>query len=118
MRNFQHIGGGIYRSEERLGKKTYVYTKVEVYPDAKVVDYLCAWDQAQELWMRYYFRCIDAKPTINKPGTIVLWTNCKPPIMTEKPQIYRIILRKVMRERTEPGLVTFGLILMRFIKLK
>lgn len=79
MRNFVYVGGGIYRSEERLGKSTFVYTKTNSYPDSGVVDYLCAWDQAQELWMRYYFRFIDAKPTLNKPGTVVLWTNCKHP---------------------------------------
>lgn len=79
MRNFEHIGGEVYRSEERLGKNTYVYTKLESYSDSGVVDYLCAWDQAQELWMRYYFRFIDAMPTLRKPGTIVLWTNCRHP---------------------------------------
>ncbi|MFC3908109.1 hypothetical protein ACFORL_03325 [Legionella dresdenensis] len=79
MRNFEYIGGQIWRSEERLGKNTFVYTKVNAYPDSGVVDYLCAWDQAFELWMRYYFRFIDAQPTLNKPGTVVLWTNCKHP---------------------------------------
>ena len=79
MRNFQYIGGGIYKSEERLGKNTNVYTKVEAFPECGVVDYLCAWDQASELWMRYYFRFIDAMPTLRKPGTVVLWTNCKHP---------------------------------------
>ena len=79
MRDFHYIGGGLYRSDERLGKDTYVYTKVEAYPGPSVVDYLCAWDQALELWMRYYFRFVDAQPTLNKPGTVVLWTNCKHP---------------------------------------
>lgn len=84
MRNFEYIGGDVWRSEERLGKQTFVYTKVCVYPDSGVIDYLCAWDQALELWMRYYFRFIDAKPTLNKPGTIVLWTNCKHPYYDRK----------------------------------
>jgi len=79
MRNFDYVGGDVWRSEERLGKKTFVYTKVNAYSDSGVVDYLCAWDQAFELWMRYYFRFIDAQPTLNKPGTVVLWTNCKHP---------------------------------------
>lgn len=79
MREFYYIGGGIYRSLEKLGHATYVYTKVDAFRDAGVVDYLCAWDQAHELWMRYYFRFVDAMPTLRRPGTVVLWTNCKHP---------------------------------------
>jgi len=79
MRNFEYVGGDVWRSEERLGKQTFVYTKVNACPDAAVVDYLCAWDQALELWMRYYFRFIDAKDCLNKAGTVVLWTNCRHP---------------------------------------
>jgi hypothetical protein len=51
----------------------------EAYPDAKVVDYLCAWDQGQELWMRYYCRFVDAMPTLGKPGCVLMWLNCRHP---------------------------------------
>ncbi|MBA2653142.1 MAG: hypothetical protein H0U73_12895 [Tatlockia sp.] len=84
MRNFEHIGGGLYRSEERLGKNTYVFTRVEAYPDCGVVDYLCAWDQAQELWMRYFFRILDSMPILKKAGCVILWTNCKHPYYDRK----------------------------------
>ena len=79
LRNFYHIGGGLYKGTEALAKDTVIYIRSEAYPDSRVVDYPCAWDQGDELWMRYYFRFISAMPTIGKPGTIVLWTNCKHP---------------------------------------
>lgn len=79
LRQCEHIGGGLYKGKEMLGNETYIYIRSNAYPDSGVVDYLCAWDQGDELWMRYYFRFIDAMPTIGKAGTIVLWTNCKHP---------------------------------------
>lgn len=84
LRNMKYVGGNVYKGEEHLGKMsgngiTDIYIETSCYPDSGVVDYVCAWDQGDELWMRYYFRFIDAMPTIKKPGTIVLWTNCKHP---------------------------------------
>lgn len=79
VRELQHVEDGLYKGKDNLTKNTYVYVRVEAYPDSKAVDYLCAWDQGEELWMRYYIRFIDAMPTIRKPGTIMLWTNCKHP---------------------------------------
>ena len=29
--------------------------------------------------MRYHFRFLDAMPALRKPGTVMLWTNCKHP---------------------------------------
>jgi len=79
LRQFKHIGGGLYKGIEYLAKDTPIYIRAEAYPDSRVVDYPCAWDQGEELWMRYYFRFIDAMPTLRKPGTVMLWTNCKHP---------------------------------------
>ncbi len=79
LRQFQHIGGGLYKGLEFLAKDTPIYIRAEAYPDCRVVDYPCAWDQGDELWMRYYFRFINAMPTLRKPGTVMLWTNCKHP---------------------------------------
>lgn len=79
LRQFRHIGGGLYKGLEFLARETPIFIRAEAYPDSRVVDYPCAWDQAEELWMRYYFRFIDSMPTIRKPGTIMLWTNCKHP---------------------------------------
>ena len=79
IRGLSHLGGGLYKGVENLAPDTCIYIRSEAYPDSRVVDYPCAWDQGDELWMRYYFRFIDAMPTLRKPGTVVLWTNCKHP---------------------------------------
>jgi len=79
LRQLKHIGGGLYKGAEFLANDTPIYVRCEAYFDSRVVDYLCAWDQGEELWMRYYFRFIDALPTLRKPGTVMLWTNCKHP---------------------------------------
>ncbi|MBW4450025.1 MAG: hypothetical protein KME38_25120 [Spirirestis rafaelensis WJT71-NPBG6] len=79
VRQLKHIGGGLYKGLDFLGDNTYIYIRAEAYPDSKVVDFPCAWDQGQELWMRYHYRFLDAMPTLRKPGTIMLWTNCKHP---------------------------------------
>ncbi len=86
LRQCQHIGGGLYKAKEALANDTVIYLRANAYPDSGVVDYLCAWDQGDELWMRYYFRFVDAMPTIGKPGTIVLWTNCKHPYYDKNTQ--------------------------------
>lgn len=77
LRNFEYIGGNLYRGTEALAKDTFIYMRVDAYPDSRVVDHLCAWDQGSDLWMRYHFRFLDAMPTINRPGTLVTWTNCR-----------------------------------------
>lgn len=79
IRQLKHVGNGLYKGLDKLAENTSIYIRSEAYPDSKVVDYPCAWDQGEELWMRYYLRFIDAMPTLHKPGTIVLWTNCKHP---------------------------------------
>lgn len=84
IRDIEHVKDDLYRGKDNLGKgksgkDTYMYVRVEAYPESKVVDYLCAWDRGEELWMRYYIRFVDAMPTLRKPGTIMLWTNCKHP---------------------------------------
>jgi hypothetical protein len=79
LRNFEHVGDGLYKGTEALAKDTCIYMHVDSYPDSRVVDHLCAWDQGEELWMRYHFRFLDAMPTVRRPGTIVLWSNCKHP---------------------------------------
>jgi len=84
LRNFHYIGGGIYKGSEALAKDTFIWMRVDAYPDSRVVDHLCAWDQGEELWMRYHFRFLDAMPALRRPGTIVLWSNCKHPYYDRK----------------------------------
>lgn len=40
------------------------------YVDERTCDhiYLYAWDQKEELWMRSYFRFVDAQGLVNRPG--------------------------------------------------
>jgi hypothetical protein len=79
VRDFHYVGGGLYKGIDVLAKNTSIYMRVDAYPDSRVVDHLCAWDQGDELWMRYHFRFLDAMPTIREPGTIVFWSNVRHP---------------------------------------
>jgi hypothetical protein len=49
------------------------------------VDYHCAWDQGKHLWMIYLMRILDAQVVFDKPGSVVLWTNCPHPFYDENP---------------------------------
>jgi 3-oxoacyl-[acyl-carrier-protein] synthase III len=81
VRDLQHVGGGLYRGREAIQPNTEIFIRADALkgPDHGVVFYPCAWDQGYELWMRYYFTIIDATRTLRRPGTVVLWTNCKHP---------------------------------------
>ena len=50
------------------------------------VDYHCAWDQADKLWMIYLMRVVPAEMVLNKPGSVVLWTNCHHPFYDKNPR--------------------------------
>jgi hypothetical protein len=49
------------------------------------VDYHCAWDQGDKLWMIYLMRVIPAQLVLNRSGSVVLWTNCGHPYYDENP---------------------------------
>lgn len=66
-------------SWDKIGGETKIYTRVEANAGARTVDYHCAWDQGDELWMIYLMRVIDARLVLAKPGSVVLWTNCHHP---------------------------------------
>ncbi len=84
IRDLKHIGQGIYKGHDRWSKDTELFIRSEPYRDAKTVDYHYAWDQKEELWVRHYFRFIDAKWAINRPGTIVNWFSWKHPYYDKK----------------------------------
>ncbi len=67
----------------RLGDR--IYTRTVANPVARTVDYHCAWDQGKHPWMIYLMRVIDAQVVLNKPGSVVLWTNCHHPFYDENP---------------------------------
>jgi hypothetical protein len=77
LRDFRYLGAGIYRGTDRITPKTEIFMKIESYREAGVVDHICAWDQGDELWMRYHFRLLDGMKTVKRPGTVLAWFNAK-----------------------------------------
>ena len=76
---------GLRIARDRLGDNTVIYTRTVANPDAMTVDYHCAWDQGQHLWMIYLMRVVDAQVVLNKPGAVVLWNNCRHPFYNNNP---------------------------------
>jgi len=86
MRNFGEMDEtGLVMSLDRIGGETKIYTRTEVNEAAMTVDYHCSWDQGDKLWMIYLMRVIDAQVVLNKPGSVVLWTNCRHPYYDANP---------------------------------
>jgi hypothetical protein len=75
----------LYRFTDAVGGKTLCFCKTQVNPEARTVDYHCAWDQGDTLWMIYLMRVIPAELVFNKPGCVVLWTNCHHPFYDKNP---------------------------------
>lgn len=69
--------------DDRLAEHTRIYIRTIANPQARTVDYHCAWDQGKHLWMIYLMRVVDAQLVLNKPGSVVLWTNCHHPFYDE-----------------------------------
>ncbi len=76
---------GLYVSKDLLVPDTLIYTRTESNPDAMTVDYHCAWDQGEHLWMIYLMRVADARIVLDKPGCVVQWTNCRHPFYADNP---------------------------------
>jgi hypothetical protein len=81
IRNLKHVGGGLYRGMDAVMGKHELFIRCEssVGPDQSVITFPCAIDQGHELWMRYHHMVLDAEKALGRPGTIVLWINCKHP---------------------------------------
>jgi hypothetical protein len=76
---------GLWVAQDRLGAQTEIYTRTQANPAARTVDYHCAWDQGRHLWMIYLMRVVDAQLVLDKPGSVVLWTNCRHPFYDHNP---------------------------------
>ena len=76
---------GLWLAYDRLGSETEIYTRTVANREARTVDYHCAWDQGRHLWMIYLMRVVDAQAVFNKPGSVVLWTNCHHPFYDDNP---------------------------------
>ena len=86
MRDFEEMDAeGRVRSTDKIGGATKIFTRCVANADALTVDFHCAWDQADKLWMIYLMRVIPAQLVLNKPGSVVLWTNCRHPFYDKNP---------------------------------
>jgi hypothetical protein len=88
LRGFQETETpGLWVSDDRLTDPhpSKCYCRTVATPDAMTVDYHCAWDQGEDLWMIYLMRVIDAQVVLNKPGSVVTWINCRHPFYDENP---------------------------------
>lgn len=75
----------LYVGKDVLGEDTKIYCKVISSVNAMTVDYHCAWDQGDELWMIYLMRVVPAELVLKKSGSVVLWTNCHHPYYDKNP---------------------------------
>lgn len=76
---------GLYVGWDRLGDDTKIYVRLVPNREALTLDYHCAWDQGDKLWMIYLFRIVPAQLVLNKPGSVVFWTNCHHPYYDDNP---------------------------------
>jgi hypothetical protein len=65
---------------------TPIYCRTVACPEALTVDYHCAWDQGEELWMVYLNRVVPAQTVLGRPGSVVIWTNCRHPYYDRNPR--------------------------------
>lgn len=70
---------GLWEAVDELNPGTSVFIRAVANPDARTVDYHRAWDQDRHLWMVYLLRVVDASTVLDKPGSVLLWTNCRHP---------------------------------------
>jgi hypothetical protein len=76
---------GVMVGQDTIGDNTKIYVKTVVNREALVVDYHCAWDQGEDLWMIYLNRIVPAELVLNKPGSVVFWQNCHHPYYDNNP---------------------------------
>lgn len=76
---------GVVVSRDRIGGETLIYTRTVANAAAMTVDYHCSWDQGERLWMIYLMRVVPAQLVLDRPGSVVLWTNCRHPYYDRNP---------------------------------
>lgn len=76
---------GLYVGWDTLADDTRIYMRLKPNRETLTLDYHCAWDQGEELWMIYLFRIVPAQQVLNKPGSVVIWTNCRHPNYDKNP---------------------------------
>lgn len=76
---------GLVVATDRIGGATKIYARVVANREAMTVDYHCAWDQGEHLWMIYLMRVVPAELVLDRSGCVVLWTNCRHPYYDRNP---------------------------------
>ncbi len=76
---------GLFEFTDAIGGTTKCYTKTVAHHGAMTVDYHCAWDQPDHLWMIYLMRVVPAQLVLNKPGCVITWINCCHPFYDDNP---------------------------------
>jgi hypothetical protein len=66
-------------------RATPIYVRTRTCAEAMTVDYHCAWDQGHKLWMIYLLRVVSAELVLDRPGSVVTWTNCHHPYYDKNP---------------------------------
>ena len=85
-RGFEETGTpGLLKGWDQLADDTPIFCKTVSNAEAMTVDYHCAWDQGQHLWMIYLMRVVPAQRVFNRPGSVVLWSNCRHPFYDNNP---------------------------------
>jgi len=85
-RDFEETNvSGVLKGWDRLADETPIFCKTVTNADAMTVDYHCAWDQGSHLWMIYLMRVVPAQRVFDRPGSVVLWSNCRHPFYDKNP---------------------------------
>jgi len=85
LRDEAPVDGDLVVFTDKIGGTTKCFTRVAANESAMTVDYHCAWDQGDNLWMIYLMRVVDAQVVLNRPGSVVFWTNCRHPYYDKNP---------------------------------
>lgn len=86
VRDFEPTGTeGLWVGEDKLEPGTPIYCRVESNDQARTVDFHCSWEKGDQLWMIYLMRVVDAKVVLDKPGSVIMWTNCRHPNYDDNP---------------------------------
>lgn len=85
-RNFQPTDEeGLFVGWDTLGDDTRIYMRIKGDKKNLTLDYHCAWDQGEKLWMIYLMRIVPAQLVLDKPGSVLIWTNCRHPYYDNNP---------------------------------
>ncbi|MEU7904970.1 SRPBCC family protein [Actinoplanes sp. NPDC049118] len=86
VRDLEPAGApGLSAGYDRIEEGTRIFCRVVANPDAMTIDYHCSWDQGDRLWMIYLMRVVPAALVLDRPGSVITWTNCRHPYYDANP---------------------------------